>query len=360
MRSYKKNIISLFLFLFILIQPGAQDSSSLSGLIGLSPNTMGTVGETVRLDYRALSFINIGLNLNHDIVFHHDLEFDKLGGPLLGDLYKDILSGEVLAGVKIRFSVIEVHPFLSFNLKRTKSDSLARIITVVEGSTDPYPQDTEAFVDINESELLSGFSGGTAVSLNPGALSLELRGTYSPLLVSQFEGGFFQNFGDWPNPSVNTYPESAEYWWRENSYDFEGSGNQYSLEGKFGILIAPLDLQISGFGNYRQFIYDGSTKTTNKYFYPYRLESDSDTDIIETFQTALARVDVNDRTLEAGVSIGLKFIETLFLLPGYPMIDISYVRTFRDIEFNYYDPYVGQEKWIEDYSFTRFSIYWGI
>lgn len=352
-----------YVVLLVLISQAAgiysQNMAPFSVAAGISPNTMGTIGETVQLSFRPLSFLTLGIDASHNKIYQHDLEFDRYGGPLFGDVTKDILNGTLKAGGNFSLSVLEIDPFVSFNIKQTETDSLARIITEVDPGQDPYPQDTEAFVDIDEMEVLAVPGIGTDIGIRFGTFSLGINGSYSPSVSSKLEGGFLQNFGDWPS-SAGDYPSAAEYWWRVNSYDFEGSGTQYLLGADFDFRLPLFPMRVRGFGNMRLFTYDGTTRVDNSYYYPYRFDVTDDTEIIETSQTALAQVDVADTELEAGLSFTLLFFKEYFNVPGTPKFDIAYVHVMRDIEFHYYDPTESREKWIEEYGYTKFTISWGL
>jgi hypothetical protein len=134
----KKVILVLFILLSAVFAVFPQDFQRYSGNIGLAPNTMGTIGESVQFDFNLLRFLTIGFYGNHDKLYQHDIEFEKLGGPLRGDILKEVYNGSLKAGGDIRFASVRIQPYIALDASKTDSDSLARIIEVVE--TGPIPE----------------------------------------------------------------------------------------------------------------------------------------------------------------------------------------------------------------------------
>lgn len=354
----------LVLLIFLGAGAAAQEERTYAGAVGVAPTTMGTVGENLSFDFTPLPYLTIGIAGSHEKIHQHDEEFEKLGGPLLGDVTKDILYGRLSGSGNFSVAGFSVSPVLSIEVTQTDSDTIARVITEVDDGGASYPQDTESFVDIDETELIIDPSIGLDVAFSSDLIRITVNGSWSPLLGSSLSGGFFQTFGDWPVASSldpADYPVSPDYWWRNNEYELTGRGLRYGVGGSFGLLIAPVGLHISGFGAYRLSLYDENTTVSNTYYYPYRMSSTSDTEIAEVISAdALAVVDVTHQNLEGGISFGLVFLKDLLNLSGTPSLDVSYVRVIRDIEFRYFEPEESREKWIEDYSYLKFAATWGI
>lgn len=123
--------------------------------------------------------------------YQHDEEFEKLGGPLLGDITKDILYSGIRGGADFSFGPLSVSPYISFEVTQTESYTLARVITVVTDGIH-YPQDTESFVDIDEDELLIDPSLGVTLGFSTETMQATLNTQWSPLLGSSLKGGFRQ------------------------------------------------------------------------------------------------------------------------------------------------------------------------
>lgn len=355
----KKVLLLVFIMIVSVFTIFTQDGRRFSGSVGLAPNTMGTVGESVQFDFNLLRFLTIGFYGNHDKIYQHDIEFEKLGGPLRGDILKDIYSGSITAGGDIRLSSIRIQPYISYDGGKTDSDSLARIIEK-NTSGDPYPEDTFAFIQLAESEVILGPSAGVDVSYNKNNLSLEAGGSFSPFLSSRLSGGYFQNFAAFPDPSLTDYPANANYWWRDNAYTYNTTGSQYAFGGKFGLTFQKIGVRVSGFSGYRSYTYSGTTTIDNILYYPTKLSADSDLQMVIGEETSLSKIDVSDKNVEAGISLALLFLKRAMNLSGIPAIDISYVRIIRENTFTYIDPADVVDKWIEDYGYTKFNINWGL
>lgn len=353
-------VLVIGLILFAAASVCAQEADLLSVSVGVSPTTMGTLGESIAVDVRPVPAVTIGVEGRHEKVFQHDLSYEKLGGPLRGDVSKDLLFGSVYAGVRATAGPVSIAGRVALFAHRSTTASLARIITEVDGDRDPFPQDTEAFIDIDETETLLGPEVGVRIAV--AGLPISLGASYVPVLGARMNGGFFQNSADWPNPSTNTYPAFAIYLWREHEFETSGRGTRLSVDGRAGFRIRALDIGVAALGVYRLTSYEGTTTMTNTWSYPYRdAPSDYTTIITTTGEPAQATVAVTDRSLEVGVSVVAYLLERLLNLAETPGVDVSYVRVSRALTLSYLDALEGEsERWVEDYSYVRFGVTFGL
>jgi hypothetical protein len=208
--------------------------------------------------------------------------------------------------------------------------------------------------------VIVGPSAGIELSLNKESLRLKIDGTFSPYLTSRLSGGFFQNFASFPDPSLTDYPANANYWWRDNAYTYNTNGLRYTFRGEFGLHLRKIGVRVTGFGGLRSYTYSGTTTIDNILYYPTKLTATSDLDMVIGESTSLAKIDVLDKNVEAGISFALVFLQKSMNLSGIPALDVSYVRVIRENTFTYIDPADVVDRWIEDFGYTKFNINWGL
>ena len=99
--------ITFFVFCVLSSLAIGQESRPYSGSVGVAPTTMGTVGENLSFDFSPFPFLTVGISGSHEKIYQHDHEFEKLGGPLLGDITKDILYGGVRGITDFLWFIVE-------------------------------------------------------------------------------------------------------------------------------------------------------------------------------------------------------------------------------------------------------------
>ncbi|MDA3849969.1 MAG: hypothetical protein PF447_01725 [Spirochaetaceae bacterium] len=340
-----------YLLLFMLIHISytvAEDRDRISGELALSPNSMGTLGEGLIINYDPLPHLRLTLGGQHKKLEQLDLSYEAFGGPLEGDLHREIWAGEISAGPMLSGRNWLLNLFLAYGINQENKSSRARIIEKAQVGDDPYPQDTFGFVDTQESEFPQEFLLGFRSSMELSTFKINIKAIYSPFLISTEEGGFFQTI-----PSTTTSPSSTPfYMWRENEYNLEAQGSSLHLFVNIGKDIKGISTHLSVFADFQTKYLMGSTEVSNL-LYTAQTDSLANLNIYETSNLYSADISSLDYTFEGGLSIYLP------KLPGKPIIDLSYVRIISTKTFDY--PSDGlKEQWIEDYDYINLTMKWGL
>lgn len=322
---------------------------------------MGTVSEIVDFNIDLLKYLRIGVFGNHSTIMQHDISFEKLGGPLRGEVYKNSYTGNIKAGAVLPLSFFIFNPFAALDAQRTESTAMVRIIEEVKEEGDPqFPEDTFAFADIGETELLVSGYVGCSIELSGNPVKIELEGSYSPFIRAKLDGSYLQNYPSFPNPSTTSYPSFANYWWKKHQYSMDTIGNGFCVKLNLIVPAVFMGIRTGVLGEYAQEGYEASTSITSYDYSPYKSDYASDTDIIEAKSSALANVTVLDRGIKGGITFQFIGLKDMFKLPGTPILDIYYSRVIRKNNFEYYDPVDRKEQWIEDFDYLVFQINWGL
>jgi hypothetical protein len=333
---------------------GAAAQGFLSGSLGVSPNTMGTLGEFVDLRLRPLSFFSLGIAGLHGKDFQEKLDFEKGGGPMRGNISRDFYRGGLELRPELRLGPVSLTPFASMAAEYSTTYTIARII---DDSGAGYPEDTYAFADFDERELSWGPVGGLELGLAAGPFSASASASYGPASRSSMSGAMFQNYTSYPG-SADTYPI---FKWRRLGYDFDAKGATMAFRGRFSLDISSIGLVVSGFGEYRSLRYATDATEVAEAWFPTRSSGSSPTVIVAVpAQSLLYSVDLSRTSLELGLSFSLRFLKRAFNLPGVPGLDLSYVRSRNDSLYaNKEDP-TDRQSWVDDYSYEKLVVSWGI
>ncbi len=315
---------------------------------------MGTLGESVDLSFRPLPFLAVGVAGEHGKDFQEKLAFEKGGGPMRGNISRDYYRGGLEVRPEFQFGPVTVGPFAAIDIDSTKTYTIARII---DDSGAGYPEDTYAFADFDENETWWGPSLGLRLDLALGPLSASANAAYSPMARSTMDGAMFQNYTSYA-ASTDIYPT---YKWRRLGYALTSLGIFADIGGRFSLDLPGIGLSIAGFGDYSILQYLADSTDVAEAWFPTRASATSSTTIVVVpASNLLYSVDVLRTTLEVGVSFSLHFLRRAFDLPGVPGLDLSYVRTRNDSLFRNRNDATDQQKWIDDYSYEKLVVSWGL
>jgi hypothetical protein len=339
--------------LFMLFA-SAQAQGFLSGTIGVSPNTMGTLGESFDLRIRPVNFLTVGATGVHGKDFQEKLDFERGGGPMRGNISRDFYRGGLDLRPEFKLGSIKLSPFAAVDLDSTKSYTIARII---DDSGAGYPENTFAYADYDDTEFSWGPKAGLELGFAAGAVSASATAAYGPVMQSALKGEMFQNYTKYAL-SADTNPT---YYWRRLKYDLSAQGTLMDLGGRFSLNFQALGLAVSGFGAYRSLHYSADSTDVAESWFPTRTGPAAPTTVVAVPAVNLRySVDVMETSLEAGLSFSLVFLKRAFNLPGVPGLDLSYVRARNDsLYINKADP-TDQQKWIDDYSYEKLVVSWGL
>lgn len=339
MKKSLKSVMMIVVFLILSNSMvfGEDSSFPLTGVIGLSPNSMGTLGEVAMLNYRPLPYLQLGVGGTHDKIHQQDLEIEKLGANLLGEINKDIWSGVFQLGGVLHIGPIELIPYASYVASISQESTMARVI-----SGSPYPQDTFSFVDIDEEIRRWGPLANLQASASFGNFSVGLGGSWSPIFQSSNQSDFLQTI-----PAING--SALNYQWRENHSEYTTNGTKILLQGRMGLQFEKLPMGLSAFFNYDSFTHSGKGTTDNTLY--HALSADP---IIldDATSSELGNLNGTFTSLEAGIRVHFTMREAT------PILDLSYIRVIDDRTYEYY-LIDESEKWIDDYYYIQISLKWG-
>jgi len=347
-----RKLLSTAIFLISIL--GSQAQGFLSGSLGLSPNTMGTLGESIDLRLHPLGYLSIGLAGSHGKDFQEKLDFERAGGPMRGNISRELYSGSVDLRPRVKFGPLALEPFVSLDLDSAKTYTISRII---DDSGAGYPENTYAFADFDETQVSWGPKGGVEIGFAGGFFSASASGAYGPSMQSSLKGEMFQNYSSYSLAADAT----PTYKWRRLDYDLSAQGGLLDLHGRFSLDFSSIGLGVSGFASYRSLHYVADSADVAEAWFPNRASASSPTVIVTVPPLNLSySVDVLETRLEVGLSFALAFLKRAFALPGVPGLDISYVRMRDDsLYVNKADP-TDQQKWIDDYSYEKIVVSWGL
>jgi hypothetical protein len=330
------------LFGFLLLTPAVVSQPLFQGTFGISPNTMGTVGVNGSLTFTPFKIFSVSAAISQDNLLQEQIEYDKSGVTVLGNIGRDTTIIYLKPQVNFSLGPFHINPYAIGYFKLIGTYRIGR--NVAAG----YPQDTYGFLDVTEGETILDLGAGVDIAVKLGGFSIEAGGNYSPYATDNYTNDLFQEYPQ--------YAEAAyyDYVYRRIYYEIEGTGQSMNLNASVGGNIPFITTRVSAVGAYRYSNYLGNTQVQNSWWYPYDNAGTTDFDV---YNSSLdARITLEYRELEVGASFILLFFEEVFKLPGSPVIDVSYVRTYRKNNFRYLEGDLSPESWSEDFSYVKFGL----
>jgi hypothetical protein len=356
-----KKWLIVLLLLSVSVYSFANILEDLIYQFGLDPNTMGTVGGNGRFGYSFTDNFYFYIDGNTNNIYQKDQRFNRFALQLQGDINKDIKQTYGLVAYELNLGKFSVGPFGRFDLIDTKSDTKARILD------DSFPDSLLWFTEMNESERLYGPAGGITLGYTTDTLSATVRGSYSPWVQSRLTRTLYDTVPVWFVGS-----NLPEYAWAKNVYSIETTGIKYNIDAKFNLKVFKNKLRIAGFADYAHFNYAGTSEVDS---WTWRGSKDTPTDdvtLIDFNQVEEHSYSIIQDEIDIGVSFMLLFFKQLFpRLDNVPGADVSWVKTIRDVTTTLErivsdsgtSPFTSAgetSKWLENYSYFKFSIKWAL
>ena len=340
-------IVILIIFVISPINIFAEDSTNkmFNMDFGIFPTTMGTHSEYLYFDYSPLDFFFISVSGSHNKIYQGDIDFEKTGADIHGNIEEDILYGEGFTGIKLSIGIFSFLLKAGGIISSTKSISNGRIIeTGIE-----YIDDTFGLIDIDSSELYYGPAAGLNISFKILLINVKLTGLYLPVIFGKLHSSYFQNF---PQFDING---NLIYYWRKNTEDLPVNGFSFEAGGAVEFRIEKI-MSVSLSGNVTFINYSSGSIVENEmltYFQP----TPADDPIAIPFSNNFNGItEITDIKIETGIFCSLDFIEEKIKISSKPVLGISYIKVLRDELHNFFD--YGKEKWIDDYQYVKFTLLW--
>ncbi|HUX40297.1 MAG TPA: hypothetical protein VMV83_03935 [Rectinemataceae bacterium] len=354
-RSVVSVVLACVAILTIHSQSNPVSTSPFSLNLGLSPNSLNTVGENLSVAFRPLRFLEFYADGISSKVSDSDFQFEKYAGPASGDVSRDILFGDIGLAFPLEFGPFGISPSLALTARNSDTYTAGRLLA------DPgsgFPDNTFSFFDEKSTELIIAANTGLALDLSLGPLGLSLGGFYFPYGRSRLVSSRFMC-----EPDVPVGQTTAAYYWDRRDSDslFDCSG--YGASAELSYSIAPLGIVIGLWGDYRIYSYSGDSVALRQVWWATQASSVTTVQQLVKDQSIASTVSISDGVLEAGASFRFPVLRKLLKLPGEPILGISYARTVKSYLYAYSATSTSSasaETWTETLEYVTYKLGWGM
>ena len=332
-----------------------QATSPFSLNLGLSPNSLNTVGENLSVSFRPLDFLEFYADGISSKVSDSDFQFEKYAGPASGDVSRNILFGDIGVAFPLKVGPLGISPSLALTARNTDSYTVGRLLA---DAASGFPDNTFSFFDEKNSELILAANTGLALDLSFGPLSLGLGGFYFPFGRSRLVSSRFMC-----EPDIPVGQTTAAYYWDRRDSDslFDCSGYGASVE--LGYNIAALGIAVGLWGDYRIYSYSGDSAALRQVWWATQSASVTTVQQLVKDQSISSTVSIGDGALEVGASLRFPALRRLLKLPGEPILGISYARTVTSYNYAYSATSTSSasaETWTETLEYVTYKLGWGM
>jgi hypothetical protein len=319
-----------------------------SGEIGVSPNTMGTVGESFSFAYRPITLFALRAEGSHDTIYKRDVEVTRVGTKLSEDIYRDSYNGSAGAELSLRLGIFRAAPYVSWGIDRSVSEIDAKVVDT--GS----PLGIGGFREYAIRDTTTTISIGSDLDIDLGKTGvISLSGAWAPLRFGNSEEDRFLT-----SPRKDTSDWNADYDWFSSSVSMttEGQGWSASLDYDFSL---PAIGKLSARGNYEQRTSGSEATFDNIDYWLGKAITSSDWAINQAATSGKAKISVVESSFKAGLSLSLDFVKKALSLKGAPILSCDYSLLTRENTHNYYE-ILEKDYWRERYDWVQFGIKWGM